>query len=288
MRKDRSFRATLRGVMRFAQRKPLGAVSGVLAGMVVLTAIIGPYVAPYDPLFPDIPARLSAPSFLHWMGTDELGRDVFSRVLVGARSAIFVGVSAIILGTLVGAALGLTSAYIGGWFDLIFQRFIDGMQSIPLLVLALVIVAMLGSSIFNVILALSAILIPRDARLIRGVTMAVMTEVYIDAARAIGCTPIRVMVQHIFPQTVAPVLVVAGYYLGAAIMVEASLSFLGVGTPPPTPTWGGMLSGAGRKYMETAVWIAIFPGIAISLTVMSFNLLGDAVRDVLDPRMRGS
>jgi peptide/nickel transport system permease protein len=222
------------------------------------------------------------------MGTDELGRDIFSRVLVGARSAVFVGVSAIIMGTLVGATFGLASAYIGGWFDLIFQRFVDGMQSIPMLVLALVIVAMLGSSIFNVILALSAILIPRDARLIRGVTMAVMNEVYVDAARAIGCSPVRVITHHIFPQTVAPILVVAGYYLGAAIMVEASLSFLGVGTPPPTPTWGGMLSGAGRKYMELAVWIAVFPGLAISLTVMSFNLLGDAVRDVLDPRMRGS
>jgi peptide/nickel transport system permease protein len=211
-----------------------------------------------------------------------------SRVLVGARSAVTVGVSAIVLGTLVGASLGMLSAYAGGWFDLVFQRFIDGMQSIPLLVLALVIVAMLGSSIFNVILALSAILIPRDARLIRGVTMAVMNEVYVDAARAIGCTPARVITRHIFPQTVAPILVVAGYYLGAAIIVEASLSFLGVGTPPPTPTWGGMLSGAGRKYMELAVWIAIFPGLAISLTVMSFNLLGDAIRDVLDPRMRGT
>lgn len=276
-----------RGLLKFARRNPLGAIGGMLIVVLVVTAVFAPLVAPYDPLFPDVIDRLQGPSASHLFGTDDIGRDVFSRVIYGGRVSLQVGILTVMLGTLVGATIGLVSGYTSGWADIIVQRVLDSLQSIPGLLLALVVAAVIGAGTINTIFPIAVILIPINARVVRSSVLSVREHQYIEAARVLGCTDFRIMLRHILPNVIAPILILASIYVGTAIIVEASLSFLGLGTSPPTPSWGNMLAGQGRAYMEQAPWLAIFPGLAITITVLSFNLLGDALRDTWDPRLRG-
>lgn len=254
--------------------------------LLILSALFAPILAPYDPTRGDFNHTLEAPSPKFLLGTDNLGRDILSRVIYGARISLLVGIMAVGIGTTHGTVWGLLSGYIGGKFDLVVQRIMDSIMAIPFLILVLVVVAVLGPSIVNVILALAFAQTPRSNRIVRGTVLSVKQNQYIEAARAIGVPGWRIVALHVLPNVLAPIIVIATVSLGSAIIAEASLSFLGLGTPPPTPTWGGMLSTTGRQYMERAPWIAIFPGIAISAVVLAFNLFGDAMRDVLDPRLR--
>lgn len=251
-------------------------------------------VAPYRQQFPGAwevttqRLRLLPPSSNFWMGTDDLGRDVWSRVVYGARTSILVGVTATTLAAVLGMIFGVLSAYVKGWFDLVFQRVVDALMTFPLLILALVLASIVGAGLWNVTLLLGLVLSPRMIRVVRASALAIAENQYIEAARAIGASDLRIMFGHIMPNVWAPALVLAGLAMGVAVLTEASLSFLGVGVPPPAPSWGGMISGSGRTYFQTAWWMPVFPGIAISLTILAWNLLGDALRDVLDPRLRGS
>lgn len=274
-------------VLRFARRNPLGAVAACVILVLVLTAVLAPLVAPYNPLLPNPIDRLQGPSAAHLFGTDDIGRDVFSRVIYGGRVSLEVGVLTVLLGTVLGAAIGLISGFWSGRADIVVQRVLDSIQSIPGLLLALVVAAVIGAGTINTIFPIAVILIPINARVVRSSVLSVREHQYIEAARLLGCTNGRIMLRHILPNVVAPILILSSIYIGNAIIVEASLSFLGLGTSPPTPSWGNMLSGQGRTYMEQAPWLAIFPGLAITVTVLSFNLLGDALRDTWDPRLRG-
>jgi peptide/nickel transport system permease protein len=277
----------LSGLVRFARRNPLGAAGAIVIFVLVVSAVFAPVVAPYDPYYPDPINRLAAPSSQHLFGTDDIGRDVFSRVIYGGRVSLQVGLLTVLLGTVVGAAIGLISAYWSGWTDTVVQRLLDSLQSIPGLLLALVVASVIGAGTINTIFPIALILIPINARVVRSAVLSVREHAYIEAATVLGCSHRRIMARHILPNVVAPILILASIYIGNAIIVEASLSFLGLGTAPPTPSWGSMLSGQGRTYMEQAPWLAIFPGLAITVTVLSFNLLGDALRDTWDPRLRG-
>jgi peptide/nickel transport system permease protein len=274
-------------LLRFARRNPLGAAGAMVILLLVVSAVFAPLVAPYDPYFPDPINRLAPPSAQHLFGTDDIGRDVLSRVIYGGRVSLQVGLLTVLLGTIVGAAIGLVSAYWSGWADIVVQRLLDSLQSIPGLLLALVVASVIGAGTINTIFPIALILIPINARVVRSAVLSVREHQYIEAAHVLGCTHGRIMLRHILPNVVAPILILASIYVGNAIIVEASLSFLGLGTAPPTPSWGNMLSGQGRAYMEQAPWLAIFPGLAITVTVLSFNLLGDALRDSWDPRLRG-
>ena len=277
-----------RSFAHMARRKYLGTASAVAIVVFVVVAVFAPSIAPYDPIALESINRLDAPSAAHLLGTDELGRDQFSRIIYGARVSLIVGLASVAIGVVFGVFLGLTSAYIGGRYDLIVQRFIDSLQAFPSLVLAMVLVATLGASLFNVIVAIAISLVATKARVIRGASLSILQNQYIDAARVIGASNVRIMMTYILPNVWAPIIVLFSASLGSAIIREASLSFLGMGTPPPDPTWGGMLSGSARAYMGSAPWMAIFPGVAITLVVLAFNLLGDTIRDILDPRLRGS
>jgi peptide/nickel transport system permease protein len=274
-------------VGRFVRRNPLGAVAAVIIAVLVVTAVFAPLVATHDPLYPDAINRLAAPSGEHFFGTDDIGRDVFSRVVYGGRISLKIGILTVLLGTVAGSAIGLMSGYFLGWADIVVQRLLDSLQSIPGLLLALVVASVIGAGTTNTIYPIAVILIPINARVVRSAVLSVREHQYIEAARVLGANDGRVMLRHVLPNVVAPILILSSIYIGNAIIVEASLSFLGLGTPPPTPSWGSMLSGQGRTYMEQAPWLAIFPGLAITLTVLSFNLLGDALRDTFDPRLRG-
>lgn len=251
-----------------------------------LVAAAAPLVAPYDPLAIDHGARFRPPSREFLLGTDNFGRDVLSRTLYGARVSLYVGFMVVLFADTAGCVLGVVSGYLGGRFDFLFQRLVDAFMAFPMLILALTIVAVLGPSINNVVLAIAVVETPRQGRVIRAVALAVKQNVYIEAARAVGCREGRIILRHVLPQCMAPYLVMASISLGWAIVVEASLSFLGLGTPPPMPSWGNMLGGFGREFAETAPWMALAPGVAITLLVLAINLLGDALRDVLDPRLR--
>ena len=231
-------------------------------------------------------ASLALPGAAHWLGADFMGRDILSRIIGGAQISLAVGIGAIALGCLVGVPIGLLSGYFGGWLDLIVQRFIDMMQSLPLLVTALVMAASLGPSLQNTIIAIAIPLVPSIARIVRSNTLALKEMPFVEAARAIGINETWIAVRHVLPNTLAPLIVLATAQFGSAILVEASLSFLGLGVPEPYPSWGRMLSESAAEYMRTAPWLVIFPGIAISLVVFGANLLGDALRDMLDPRLR--
>lgn len=271
---------------RFVRRKPLGAAGAVLLIGLILAAVFAPWLAPYDPLDVDPGRALQPPNLAHLAGTDNLGRDVLSRLIYGARISLYVGVVAVLVASVVGSAVGIISGFLGGTFDLVTQRVIDSLQAFPLLILAMTLVALLGARTENVILALAIVLIPGTARVMRGATLSVRENLFVEAARSVGATNIRILVRHILPNVSAPIIIIVSVELGTAILVEASLSFLGLGPPPPTPTWGSMLSGAGRTYMESAPWLLWGPAIAISLAILSLNLFGDALRDVLDPRLR--
>jgi peptide/nickel transport system permease protein len=271
----------------YAQRYVLGTVGLVIMVAFVLTALFADLLTRYDPLTVDSAQALAHPSAQHWMGTDSFGRDVWSRIIHGARISLAVGIGSTTLGAFFGVIIGLTSGYLSGWVDLIFQRVTDILQSLPLLVLALVMTAALGPSLPNVIIAIAIPLIPIVARVIRANTLALREQPFVEAAKSIGMSEMRIALRHVLPNTLAPLIVLATAQLGSTILTEASLSFLGLGIPEPYPSWGRMLSESAAEYVRTAPWLVIFPGIAISLAVFGTNLFGDALRDILDPRQRG-
>jgi peptide/nickel transport system permease protein len=271
---------------RLARQKPLGAISLAIVVLLLVVAAAAPIIAPADPA-----AQLSAeimkpPSAKALMGTDHFGRDILSRVIYGAQISLLVGVSSVLLGTVLGALIGVVSGYFEGSVDNVLQRLIDVWMAFPPLVFALAIVAALGPSLLNVVIAIGLTGVPRANRVVRGTVLSEKHNAYIDAARVIGCAPWRLMLLHLLPNVTAPIIVIATLTLGQAILAEASLSFLGLGVQPPTPTWGSMLSADARRYMLAGPWVAIFPGLAITLTVLAWNLLGDALRDIWDPKLR--
>ncbi len=263
----------------------LACVGIIISALVIVVAFIAPWVAPYDPLQLNIRDRLQAPSAAHWMGTDHLGRDILSRVIFGATISLQVGVVAVALGTIVGLIAGAIAGYLGGRVDSIIMSLMDAIYAFPAILLALVLVAVFGASLVTVMTAIAIVRIPIFARTVRGSVLAEREKEYIEAARCIGQNPLWILFRHILPNTLAPLIVVTTTYFATAIVVEASLSFLGLGVPPPAASWGVMLND-GRKYMEAYPHVVIFPGAAISLTVLGFNLLGDGLRDVLDPRLK--
>jgi peptide/nickel transport system permease protein len=275
-----------RALLTALKRKPLGAASAALLVTIVFTAIFAEVLAPYDPLATQPEIRLAAPSWEHPFGTDDIGRDVLSRVIHGARISLWVGLLAVGIGTAAGMVIGLLCGYCEGRVDLIFQRVMDAIQAIPALVLALAIVSVLRPNTTNAMIAIAMVIIPGNSRIVRGAVMSAKQNRYVEAAQAIGCRHPRIILSHILPNVTAPILVIASIWLGNAILIEATLSFLGVGTQPPTPSWGLMLSSTGRAFMEQAPWLAIFPGLAISLAVLGFNLFGDTLRDAWDPKLR--
>jgi len=277
-----------RALLAALRRKPLGAASAALLVLIVFTAIFAEVLAPYDPLATQPEIRLAAPSWEHPFGTDDIGRDVLSRVIHGSRLSLWVGLLAVGIGTAAGMIIGLLCGYCEGRVDLIFQRVMDAIQAIPALVLALAIVSVLRPNTTNAMLAIAMVIIPGNSRIVRGAVMSAKQNRYVEAAQAIGCRHPRIIIGHILPNVTAPILVIASIWLGNAILIEATLSFLGVGTQPPTPSWGLMLSSTGRAFMEQAPWLAIFPGLAISLAVLGFNLFGDTLRDAWDPKLRRS
>jgi peptide/nickel transport system permease protein len=275
------------GLKRFAKTKPLGALSLVVLIIVFATAVAAPLIAPYNPNVQNVPERLQSPSTTHWAGTDQFGRDIFSRIVYGSRVSLQVGFYAVAISTVAGTVIGASSGYVGGKFDLFAQRVVDGMTGFPFIVLAIIMVVALGASLLNVALALSIGLLPRFIRVARASTLSIKQEEYITAAVVIGASSSRIILRHVIPNALAPIFVLATGALGGVIIAEASLSFLGLGVPPPTPSWGAMLNVAARGYLEAAPWMAIFPGVALSVVVYAFALLGDALRDTLDPRLRG-
>ena len=273
---------------RFVRKKPLGAAGGVLMLVMLLTGVLADVLQTHDPIATDAAATLARPGPAHWLGTDHLGRDIYSRIVHGARVSLIVGIGSTLLGSVLGGIIGLLSGYAGGKTDLATQRLLDILQGLPLLVLALVMSASLGPSIQNVIVAISIPIVPRAARLIRSSVLAIRELAYVEAARALGVRHMRVALRHILPNTMGPFIVLITAQLGGSILIEATLSFLGFGVPEPYPSWGRMLSIAAAEYAEKAPWLVIWPGLAISLAVFGTNLLGDALRDTLDPRLRGA
>jgi peptide/nickel transport system permease protein len=273
-------------ILFFARRYPLGAIGAVIVVVFVLTAVFANVIAPMDPTTTDPKASLARPNSVFWLGADFMGRDMFSRIVYGARISLAVGAGATLIGGVFGISIGLMSGYLGGTFDLLTQRLLDIMQSLPLLVMALMMAASLGPSLENTIIAIAIPLVPSVARVVRSSTLSLREQPFVEAARAVGMGEVRIAVRHVLPNTLAPLIVLATAQLGSAILVEASLSFLGLGIPEPYPSWGRMLSESAAEYVRTAPWLVIFPGVAISLTVFGTNLLGDALRDILDPRQR--
>jgi peptide/nickel transport system permease protein len=270
-----------------AQRYMLGTFGLVIMVVFVLMAAFADAICRFDPLTVDSAHALAHPDARHWMGTDSFGRDVWSRIIHGARISLAVGIGSTALGSSIGVMIGLASGYLSGWVDLVFQRIIDILQALPLLVLALVMTAALGPSLPNVIIAIAIPLIPIVARVIRANTLALRELPFVEAAKSIGMSEMRIALRHVLPNTLAPLIVLATAQLGSAILTEASLSFLGLGIPEPYPSWGRMLSESAAEYVRVAPWLVIFPGVAISLAVFGTNLFGDALRDILDPRQRG-
>lgn len=281
-------RGATENFVHFCREKPLGALGGVVLLLLVAAALFAEPLATHDPIRTDAEHTLARPTRLHWLGTDNLGRDIYSRIIYGARVSLMVGIASTFLGAFVGGIIGILSGYFGGWFDLITQRLMDILQGLPLLILALVMTAALGPSVGNVIVAISVPIIPRAQRVIRGSVLAIREFAYIEAARALGVGHIRIAFRHILPNTIGPFIVLMTAQFGSAILVEAALSFLGLGVPEPYPSWGRMLSVSAAEFAQKAPWLVIFPGSAISLVVFASNLLGDAVRDKLDPRLRGA
>ncbi len=271
---------------RFAQRNPLGAIGGAIMLLTILAAVGANAVAPGDPTRTDAEQTFLPPGSGHWLGTDHLGRDIYSRIIHGAQISLAVGITCSAVGGVFGGLVGLVSGYAGRRVDLIIQPVLDVMQAFPLLVIALVMSAALGPSLVTVIVAISVPFIPRVARVVRVMTLSIRETSYVEAARAMGATSVRIVLRHILPNAMAPLIILATAQLGSAILVEASLSFLGLGIPEPYPSWGRMLSVSAAEFAVRAPWVVIFPGLAISLVVFASNLLGDGLRDFLDPRLR--
>jgi peptide/nickel transport system permease protein len=276
----------LDGLRQFVRRRTLGALGAAVIVLMATVAVFAPLLATHHPLATDYGAMLSPPGAQHWLGTDAHGRDVYSRMLYGSRTALLVGFGASVFGATLGALVGVASAYFGGKLDLVLQRFMDVFLALPLIILALSVVVILGTGAFNVILAIMVPMIPRCALVVRSSALAIREMPYIDAARAAGYGHLRIILRHMLPNVMAPYLILLTAFLGQAILLEASLSFLGLGVQEPTAAWGLMLRGAAVEFAETAPWMAVFPGLAISLAVFAFNLFGDSLRDALDPRLR--
>ena len=275
-----------RALANFVRRYPLGAAGAAIVLAIVLMAIFAGWITAFDPTSTSARDSLARPGGVHLLGADFMGRDMWSRIVYGARISLAVGIGSTGLGCLFGVTIGLTSGYFGGWYDLIVQRVMDVMQSLPLLVMALVMTAALGPSLSNTIIAISIPLVPTVARVIRSNTLMLREMPYVEAARAVGMNEFSIALRHVLPNTLAPLIVLATAQLGSTILVEAALSFLGLGVPEPHPSWGRMLSESAAEYVRVAPWLVVFPGVAISLVVFGTNLLGDALRDLLDPRLR--
>ena len=280
-------RSWLYRIGRASRRYPLGAVGASVLILLVLGAALAAPIAPYDPLDQDIPNTWHPPSGQFWLGTDDLGRDVFSRIMFGSRVSLYVGLVSVVLGTTWGTLVGVASGYFGGRFDLLTQRLVDTLMGFPNLVLAIMMVVALGASINNVTIAIAVTMTPSMVRVSRSSALSVREEVYVLAANAIGARATRIILRHVIPNSLAPVFVLATGYMGTAIVSEASLSFLGLGVPPPHPSWGRMIQYGARGFLESAPWLTLFPGLALSAVVFSFAFFGDALRDALDPKLRG-
>jgi peptide/nickel transport system permease protein len=278
----------IRLALLFAARKPLGAIGAVIILALLVLAVFAGSIAPY-PYDESIPkARMKPPSAGFWMGTDNLSRDIWSRVVYGARISVTVGFATVALSTLLATAIGVSSAYLGGAYDICVQRLVDAWISFPALVIVLSLLAVLGPGLLNLIGALSILGAAGASRVIRGATLSTMQNAYVEAARALGAGHARIIVRYVLPNVMATIIILATIGLGTVILAESALSFLGFGVPPPYPSWGGMLSGSGRSFMYHAPWMALWPSVAISLAVFGFNMFGDALRDLLDPRLRGA
>jgi peptide/nickel transport system permease protein len=275
-------------VKRFLRTKPLGTAGAIILVLMVVMAIFASIIAPHDPYLIRQDKLFITPfsSAEFILGTDDMGRDLASRLIYGARISLYVGLLSTLLGSVVGAFLGLAGGYWGGWIDNIIQRFMDILLAFPMLVLAMAVVASLGPSANNVIIAIAAVMLPRSARVLRSSTLSTKEMLYVEAAKVTGCSNWRISLRHVLPNCLSPFIILVTAQLGGAILIEASLSFLGLGVPPPEPSWGAMLTGAARFYVYKAPWMAILPGVAISLAVFGFNLFGDALRDIFDPRLR--
>jgi len=281
-------RRARRGAGQFIRRSPLSTFWGCIAAAILVMALAAPVLAPYEPLKSDFRAMSKPPNERHYFGTDQIGRDVLSRVIYGSRASLTIALGAVLFGTSLGALWGLASGYFGGRFDLVSQRIIEFLQSFPDLILAMAIAMALGAGFGTVIVAIAITRIPFGGRVIRAVVLSLKELSYVEAARGLGASHLRIMARHILPQCMAPYLILATTHLGVAIIIEAALGFLGVGIPPPTPTWGNMLADSLNAGLVPPWWLVLFPGAAITITVLAFNLLGDGIRDLLDPRLRGS
>lgn len=274
-------------LVRFARASPLGLLAGIFLLALASMAILADEVTPYDPLVTDYSAIRTAPTSEHLFGADNMGRDVLSRIVYGARISLFVAIVSVVVGDGTGLLWGVLSGYLGGRFDLISQRILDALLSFPGLILAMLLLVGLGAGLPTVIIAIAVTRIPLSTRVLRSVALSTRTLAYVEAARTLGASPLRILVRHITPQCVAPFLVLVSANIGVAITTEASLSFLGIGVPPPTPTWGNMLGGVLAESFKPPWWLVVYPGLALTSTVLAANLFGDAVRDFLDPRLRG-
>jgi peptide/nickel transport system permease protein len=279
-------RSVGRSVLTFLRREPVGTVGIVIVLVIAFAGLTADWITPYNPTSNDFSAMTQAPSWAHLLGTDQFGRDILSRIIFGARTALIVGFSSAIVGGVSGLVLGVASAYFGGRIDLVMQRVLDVMMAFPLIIMALAVVSIFGTGVHNVITAITIPLIPRCARVVRSSALAIREVPYVDAARACGFGHMRIILQHMVPNVMAPFLIMLTAFVGQAILAEASLSYLGLGVQEPTPAWGLMLQGGAEEYASTAPWIAIFPGLAIAATVFGFSLFGDALRDAIDPKLR--
>lgn len=273
-------------IAKMARKQPVGVAGLAVVVLMIIAAIFAPYLTPYDPINNQYEFILTPPGGEFWLGTDQFGRDILTRIIYGARTALFVGFTAATIGASFGLVLGVGSAYFGGVFDLLFQRVMDVFMAFPLIILALAVVSTLGPGTQNVIIAITITFVPQCARVVRSNALAIREIPYVDAARALGFGHARIILRHMAPNVMAPFLIMFTAFVGQAILLEASLSYLGLGVQEPTPAWGLMLQGGAEEYAESAPWVAIWPGVAISLAVFGFNLFGDAVRDTLDPRLR--
>ncbi len=279
-------RSWRKATLGFCRRQPLGTFGLAIVIIAAVAGLSAEWIAPYSPTANDFEAMTQPPSWAHWLGTDQFGRDLLSRIIYGARTALIIGFVSAFVGGFAGLVLGVGSAYFGGMVDLILQRVMDVLMAFPLIIMALAVVAIFGTGVQNVIAAITVPLIPRCARVVRASALSIREVPYIDAARTSGFSHTRIILRHMVPNVVAPFLIMLTAFVGQAILAEASLSYLGLGVQEPTPAWGLMLQGGAEEYASTAPWIAIFPGLAIALTVFGFSLFGDALRDAIDPKLR--
>jgi peptide/nickel transport system permease protein len=280
-------RAQRPGLVRFVRSSPLGTAAAIFLIALVVTALLADVLTPYDPLVTDYGITRQPPMPDHPFGADHMGRDVLSRIVYGARVSLFVALVSVLIGDGIGLVLGVISGYCGGRIDLASQRVLDALLAFPGLILAMLLLVALGAGLPTIILAIAVTRIPLSTRVIRSVALSTKGLAYVEAARALGASPARIVRRHLVPQCVAPFLVIVSANIGVAITTEAALSFLGIGVPPPTPTWGNMLGGVLAESFKPPWWLVVYPGLALTLTVLAANLFGDAVRDFLDPHLRG-